>query len=164
RRAGLCGTPRADKFALRSFSAIPLPGAIQFMDSIAVLLVLLVLAIGVFAGWVLGSRPVADCKARHAERDGQAREHEAAFRKAVAELGEARIELATLKANAENFDKQIAQLNEARDHLLAQFKAAGGEVLSKAQEEFLKAAAERFGSAERANREAVKSLLDPVHQ
>jgi DNA recombination protein RmuC len=42
--------------------------------------------------------------------------------------------------------------------------ATGGEVLSKAQEEFLKAAAERFGHAESANKEAVKSLLDPVHQ
>ena len=31
-----------------------------------------------------------------------------------------------------------AMLNEAREDLLAQFKAAGGEVLSKAQEEFLK--------------------------
>jgi hypothetical protein len=37
-------------------------------------------------------------------------------------------------------------------------------VLSKAQDEFLKTAAERFGHAEQANKEAVKSLLDPVHQ
>ena len=134
------------------------------MDLISSLVVILALAVGGVAGWVLGSRPAADWKARHAQRDGEAREHEAAFRKAVAELGEARIELATLKANAENFDRQIQQLNEAREHLLAQFKAAGGEVLSKAQEEFLKAAAERFGNAERANKEAVKSLLEPVNQ
>ena len=134
------------------------------MDSIAILLVILALAIGAFVGWFLGSRPIADWKARHAERDGEAREHEAAFRRAIAELGDARIELATLKANAENFDRQIKQLNEAREHLLAQFKAAGGEVLSKAQEEFLKAAAERFGNAEKANKEAVRSLLEPVNQ
>jgi DNA recombination protein RmuC len=134
------------------------------MDSIAIALVILALATGAFVGWFLGSRPVADWKARHAERDGEAREHEAAFKRAIAELGDARIELATLKANAENFDKQIKQLNEARDHLLAQFKAAGGEVLSKAQEEFLKAAAERFGSAEKANKEAVAALLEPVNQ
>jgi DNA recombination protein RmuC len=37
-------------------------------------------------------------------------------------------------------------------------------VLSKAQDQFLKAAAERFGHAEQTNKEAVKSLLEPVHQ
>jgi DNA recombination protein RmuC len=134
------------------------------MDVIAVSLVILALVLGVLAGFFLGSRPIAEWKARHSQRDGEAREHEAAFRRAIAELGEARIELATHKANAENFDKQIAQLNEAREHLLAQFKAAGGEVLSKAQEEFLKTAAERFGNAEKANKEAVRSMLEPVHQ
>jgi DNA recombination protein RmuC len=134
------------------------------MDTTAVILVILALVIGSFVGWFLGSRPVADWRARHGERDAEAKEHEAAFKKAIAELGEARIELATLKANEENFDKQIKAMKEAREDLITQFKAAGGDVLSKAQEEFLKAAAERFGSAERANREAVKSLLDPVHQ
>jgi DNA recombination protein RmuC len=127
------------------------------MDSTAVILILVALAGGALLGWFLGSRPVADWKARHGEREEE-------FKRAVAELGDARIELATLKANAENFDKQIGQLNEAREHLLAQFKAAGGEVLSKAQDEFLKAAAERFGHAEQSNKAAVKSLLEPVHQ
>jgi DNA recombination protein RmuC len=127
------------------------------MDSTAVILILVALAGGALLGWFLGSRPAADWKARHGEREEE-------FKRAVAELGEARIELATLKANAENFDKQIGQLNEAREHLLAQFKAAGGEVLSKAQDEFLKAAAERFGHAEQSNKAAVKSLLEPVHQ
>ena len=127
------------------------------MDTTAVILVLVALAGGALLGWFLGSRPAADWKARHGEREED-------FKRAIAELGEARIELATLTANAENFDKQIAQLNQAREDLIAQFKAAGGEVLSKAQEEFLKAAAERFGHAEQTNKEAVKSLLDPVHQ
>jgi DNA recombination protein RmuC len=127
------------------------------MDTTAVILILVSLAGGALLGWFLGSRPAADWKARHTEREEE-------FKRAVAELGDARIELATLKANAENFDKQIQQMNEAREHLLAQFKAAGGEVLSKAQEEFLKAAAERFGHAEQTNKEAVKSLLEPVHQ
>ena len=127
------------------------------MDTTAVILILIALAGGALLGWFLGSRPAADWKARHTEREEE-------FKRAIAELGDARIELATLKANAENFDKQIQQMNEAREHLLAQFKAAGGEVLSKAQEEFLKAAAERFGHAEQTNKEAVKSLLEPVHQ
>ena len=134
------------------------------MDALALILIAVAVLAGIAVGWWLGSRPVADWKARHGERDAEAREHESQFKQAVAELGQARIEVATLTANAANFDKQIAQLNQAREDLVAQFKAAGGEVLSKAQEEFLKAAAERFGHAEQANKEAVKSLLDPVHQ
>jgi DNA recombination protein RmuC len=134
------------------------------MDPLVAILAVVALLVGIGVGWFLGSRPVAEWRARHGARDAEAREHEAQFKQAVAELGQARIELATLSANAENFDRQIAQLNQARADLIAQFKAAGGEVLSKAQEEFLKAAAERFGHAEQANKEAVKSLLDPVHQ
>jgi len=134
------------------------------VDLLAIVLAVVALLIGLAVGWFLGGRPVADWKSRHAERDAAAKEHEAQFKQAIAELGQARIEIATLTANAENFDRQIAQLNQAREDLIAQFKAAGGEVLSKAQEEFLKAAAERFGHAETANKEAVKSLLEPVHQ
>ena len=129
----------------------------------AVLVVVAVLA-GVALGWFAGSRPVADWKARHGERDEAAKAHEAQFKQAIAELGQARIEIATLTANAENFDKQIAQLNEARGELLNQFKAAGSEVLSKAQEEFLKRAEERFGNSEKSNKQAVAALLEPVNQ
>ena len=134
------------------------------MDLLVALVVIVALLIGLGAGWLLGSRPVAEWKARHGARDAEAKEHEAQFRQAVAELGRAQIENATLKANAENFDRQIAQLNEARADLLAQFKAAGGEVLSKAQDEFLKRAEEKFGSAEKTNKEAVAALLEPVNQ
>lgn len=134
------------------------------MDTSAVILILVALAAGGAIGWFVGSRPAADWKARHAERDGAAKEHEDNFKRAAAELGHAQIRIATLEANAENFDKQLTQLKEAREDLLAQFKVAGGEVLGKAQEEFLKRAEEKFGHAEKANKEAVKSLLDPVHQ
>ncbi len=134
------------------------------MDLLAVIFVIAALIAGIGLGWMLGSRPVADWQARHAERDAAAKEQEAQFRQAIAELGRAQIENATLKANAENFDKQIAQLNQAREDLLRQFKVAGGEVLSKAQEEFLKRAEEKFGGAEKANKEAVAALLEPVNQ
>jgi DNA recombination protein RmuC len=134
------------------------------VDPLAVVLLIVALGAGLALGWFFGSRPVADWKARHAERDAEAKEQEAQFKQAVAELGRAQIENATLRANAENFDKQLAQLNQAREDLLAQFKVAGGEVLSKAQEEFMKRAAERFGSSEKANKEAVAALLEPVNQ
>jgi DNA recombination protein RmuC len=134
------------------------------MNTAAVIFIVAALVLGGLIGWFLGCRPAADWKARHAERDGAAKEHEENFKRAVAELGEARIELATLKANAENFDKQLQQMKEAREDLLAQFKVAGGEVLTKAQEEFLKRAEEKFGHAEKANKEAVQALLQPVHE
>jgi len=134
------------------------------MSTTVILVAILAAAAGAVLGYVFGCRPVADWKARHAERDGAAKEHEENFKRAVAELGEARIELATFKANAENFDKQLHQMKEAREDLLAQFKVAGGEVLSKAQEEFLKRAEEKFGHAEKANKEAVQALLQPVHE
>ncbi len=134
------------------------------MDSSLAIPIIVAVIAGLAVGWFLGSRTAAEWKSRHAERDSAAKEHEENLKRAVAELGQAQIELATLKANAENFDKQLQQMKEAREDLLAQFKVAGGEVLTRAQEEFLKRAEEKFGHAEKANKEAVKSLLDPVHQ
>ena len=131
---------------------------------VVIALILVALLIGAAAGWFVGQRPVADWKTRHGERDAAAKEHEAQFKQAIRELGDARIEIATLRANAENFDKQIALLNQAREEMLAQFKATGGEVLSKAQDEFLKTAAERFGHSEKASEEKLKALLAPVDQ
>jgi len=120
------------------------------LDPIVIVIAGVALLIGLGIGWALWGRAVS------------ARESE--FKQAIAELGQARIEIATLKANAENFDKQIELLNKAREELLAQFKATGGEVLSRAQEEFFKHAQERFGHSEKASEEKLKSLLDPVHQ
>src|SRR5687768_14955452 len=120
------------------------------MMTAELILVGIALILGILIGWLLGSR-------RGTEREEE-------FKRAVKELADAQIENATLKANAESFDKQLELMRQAREDLIAQFKAAGGEVLSKAQEEFLKTAAERFGHAEQANKEAVRSLLDPVHQ
>ncbi len=121
------------------------------MDSpYSVIFVILGLLVGLVAGWVLGAR-------RGLQRDAE-------FKQAIKELADARIENATLKANAENFDKQLELMRQAREDLLAQFKAAGGEVLSRAQEEFLKRAEERFGTSEKANKEAVAALLEPVNQ
>ncbi|MXO60207.1 DNA recombination protein RmuC [Altererythrobacter salegens] len=127
------------------------------MDTTVAAFIVVALVIGLGAGWFLGNRPAAGLKADLAKREEE-------FKAAAAELGAAQIEIATLKANAENFDKQIAALKDAREDLLAQFKATGGEVLSKAQEQFLKAASERFGHAETASKEAVKALLQPVHE
>lgn len=127
------------------------------MDWAVALVVIAALVVGAVLGWLAGSRPLGPLGARLAETEEK-------FRTAVAELGQSRIEVATLTANAENFDKQIALLNSAREQLLAQFKATGGEVLSKAQEEFFRAASERLGHSEKASEEKLKALLAPVDQ
>src|SRR3990167_9711954 len=97
------------------------------MDPTLLALIALVigLAIGAGAGWFFGSRPVAELKARFEEREGE-------FKAAIAELGEAQIKLATLNANAANFERQMVQMREAREEMLAQFKAVGGEEIGRA--------------------------------
>ena len=131
---------------------------------LAIIALVIGLALGGGVGWYIGSRPASDLKAKLAESEatGAAREEE--FKRATKELGEAQIRIVTLEANAANFDKQLEQMREAREALVDQFKATSGEVLSKAQEEFLKRADEKFGSAEKANKEAVASLLKPVSE
>lgn len=113
-------------------------------------------------GWFIGSRPAADALAKLAELEAAAAEREREFKTAIKELGEAQIDLATLKANAANFDKQMTQMTAAREEMLTQFKALGSEVLSKSQEEFLKRADERFKQSEEAGEAKIKTLLQPV--
>jgi len=129
---------------------------------LTIIALVLGLAIGAGAGWFIGSRQAADTRAKLTEVEVVAAEREAEFKTAIKELGEAQIELATLKANAANFDKQMAQMKEAREEMLTQFKALGSEVLSRSQEEFLKRADERFKQSEEAGEAKIKTLLQPV--
>ncbi|MDF1834146.1 MAG: DNA recombination protein RmuC, partial [Alteraurantiacibacter sp. bin_em_oilr2.035] len=139
------------------------------MDTTVIFLVVLAILTGALGYW-LGARPLAGLQREKSalEERGVSLEERALaleddFKRAGAELGAAQIEIATLKANAENFDKQIDTMKAAKDDLLNQFKATGAEVLSRAQERFIADAAERFGHAEKANKEAVASLLKPVN-
>lgn len=129
---------------------------------LGIIALVLGLAIGGGVGWFIGSRPAQDLAARLKDVEAEADQQESEFKRAIAELGEARIEIATLQANASNFDKQMAQMREAREEMLAQFKALGSEVLSRSQEEFLKRAEERLGHSEKASEEKLKALLAPV--
>lgn len=151
-----------------------------------IILTVVALLLGLAAGWFFGSRPVADWRARFAARDGEARELDEKYRRAITELAGAserarlvddltgqiakvrderdRIgtELATLKANAAHFDEQKKLLLEAREELVKEFRNTGHAVLSKAQEAFLARATERFGHAEKSSEEKIKALLAPV--
>lgn len=158
------------------------------MDLVATITVLVALAIGALLGWFFGSRPVADWKARHEARDGEARELDEKFRRAIvelagatekacrsdgleAQLGELRREhhqaaaqLAELRANAAHFDEQKRLLLDAQEALRKEFENAGAKVLEGAQEVFLKRAQARFEESEKASAERLNTLLAPVGQ
>ncbi len=74
---------------------------------IAIIVLVLGLALGYFLGHRLGSAPVKDWQARHGERDAEAKELDAKFRKAIVDL-----ENATVRA--EPADAPDAELRESR--------------------------------------------------
>ncbi|MCB2050753.1 MAG: DNA recombination protein RmuC [Novosphingobium sp.] len=158
------------------------------MDSQLLSLIALITGICIGTGitWFFGSRPLADWRERFAARDAEARDLDGRFRRAVTELagaeeraaradalageltsvrdekGALATELATLKANAANFEEQKRLLVTAREELLKEFQNTGAAVLGKAQEDFLARANERFGHAEKSSEEKLKALLQPV--
>jgi DNA recombination protein RmuC len=119
---------------------------------------------GVALGWFAGSRPAAELRARLAENEAEAKALDERFRKAAAELGNASIELATLRAQAANFDEQKAGLLQAQASLKAEFEAAGAKILGQAQEVLLERAQQRFAQSEEKNEARIKALLEPVGQ
>ncbi len=126
--------------------------------------VLLALLLGGGLGWWLGGRQAAELRQRLAERENEAREQDGRFRQAIAELGDSRIEVATLRANAAHFEEQKAALIEAQDSLKREFEAAGAKILARAQEMFLVQAEQRLGHSEEKTAERLKTLLAPVDQ
>ncbi len=148
--------------------------------------ILSIIAAGAALGWFLASRPLADLRARLTAAEAAGAEGEAKFARAIAELGEARIEVAALgeraaradglaqqldAAREENarfraeraaFEEQKRLLEESRANLLKEFENTGAQVLNRAQEAFLKRAEERLGHSEKASEEKLKALLSPV--
>jgi DNA recombination protein RmuC len=98
-----------------------------------VILSLVTLVAGAVLGWFFASRPLGDLRARLAEAENAAGEKDAAFRRAVAELGEARIEVAGLKERAGQADGLLARLDTVQAERaelaqrLAALESAGAE-------------------------------------
>ncbi|MEL7447428.1 MAG: DNA recombination protein RmuC, partial [Pseudomonadota bacterium] len=118
------------------------------MDSAILLIVVMVVgaALGGAASWFFASRPVADLQERLDTRESE-------FKQAIAELGEAKVELSAVgeraaradglatdldKAREENaafraeragFAEQKRLLEESRDKLLKEFENTGAQVL-----------------------------------
>ena len=119
------------------------------MTVTALLFALIALAAGAALGWLLGSRPAADLRARLAASEGAGKDSDTRFRQSIAELGEAQIKLATLEANAASFAEQKAGLLTAQDSLKREFEAAGAKILTSAQEALMTRADARFASPRR---------------
>ena len=134
------------------------------MTVTALLFALIALAAGAALGWLLGSRPAADLRARLAASEGAGKDSETRFRQSIAELGEAQIKLATLEANAASFAEQKAGLLTAQDSLKREFEAAGAKILTSAQEALMTRADARFAQSEEKSAERLKALLAPVDE
>ena len=152
------------------------------MDPIlAILLVVAALVVGAVLGWFLGNRGVEGVRA---ERD--AREED--FKKAITDLAlasdrasrmgdlvaenetlrierdAARLDLATLKADARAFEARLEEFKAAKDMMAAQFAEVSNRLLGEAQNAFLARAQERFHQASDSNEVKIKALLAPVEQ
>ena len=89
----------------------------------AVIAIVALLA-GAGLGWFLGSRPVAEWKARHGERDAEARETEEKFRKAIVDL-----ENATVRAGrADALDAELRDVRRNHEAALDNLRRSNGEL------------------------------------
>src|SRR6476469_1078317 len=149
------------------------------MSTIAVVLIVAALLAGLALGWFFGSRPVADWRNRHGEREGECRvlneklsrmvpelatmsERAARADALAASLDVMREENSALKAREAGFAEKERLLEESRLNLLKEFENTGAKVLGAAQEKCLASAAERLGHSEKASKEAITALLQPV--
>ena len=149
------------------------------MDVLDVVLMIGALLVGLAAGWFVGSRPAADWRSRHGEREGECKALNEKLSRMVPELatmseraGRAdtlalsldalREENSALKAREAGFAEKERLLEESRVNLLKEFENTGAKVLGAAQEKFLATAAERLGHSEKASEEKLKALLEPV--
>ncbi|ANK13102.1 DNA recombination protein RmuC [Erythrobacter neustonensis] len=76
-------------------------------------LLFLGLVAGTAAGWFFASRPLVDLRTRLSETERNAAEREGEFKRAIAELGQARVEVASLKERAGQVDGLLVRLDAA---------------------------------------------------
>ncbi|MBR0551643.1 DNA recombination protein RmuC [Stakelama marina] len=149
------------------------------MDSVAVVLILVAIVLGVLIGWFLGSRGTAQARA---ERDARAEEFKAAIadlaraQEQAAEAGElrnaaerfreerdaARIESTKLRTRLEAEDERLKEFVGAREAMAGQFREVANNLLGEAQKSFLSRASDRFTEEGKANEAKLKALLSPV--
>ncbi len=155
------------------------------MDSTAILFVIAALALGALLGWLLGSRGsaagqgVADSlrlqlDAVREERDAHARsiellrsDHGVAIDKLRSEHHDLASRHAAANAAQEEreraFELRLAEITAAKEALGAQFAEVGGQLLERAQKQFLERADQRFKESEATSGKSLAAMLQPVH-
>jgi DNA recombination protein RmuC len=132
------------------------------MDPISLLLVVFALAVGAALGWLLASRQSSKAGATaellRLTLDEVTRERDSERGRANASAQD----LATLQADARNFEARMKELLEAKQQLTAQFHEVGAKLLSEAQKQFLERADSRFNQASEKSEAQLKALLQPV--
>src|ERR1043165_9241490 len=129
------------------------------MDSVTLLIIAALVAGGIALGWVLGKGRAGAV----AEERGKAAEQLRVDLAAAAGERDAAVrELATLQADARNFEARMKELIEAKEALTAQFHEVGAKLLSEAQRQFLERADARFNQAGEKSEAQLKALLQPV--
>ncbi|MGB7419195.1 MAG: DNA recombination protein RmuC [Erythrobacter sp.] len=125
------------------------------MDGTLFVVVALVagLVVGAVAGWFTGSRPVADWRARHAERDEAARDLDEKFRRAIVELENATVRAARADGLADELSKARAAHEQVADELRANNGALATELAT------LKEKAANFDEQKRLLIDAREALL-----
>lgn len=132
------------------------------MDASLIIVGLVALVLGSAIGWLLGARGGERGKAAaeslrlqldsvRDERDAARSSHEVAVR-----------DLATLQADARNFDARMKDLQDSKDALIRQMREVGDQLLERAQKDFLDKAGERFNEADKASQAKLQTLLQPV--
>ena len=130
------------------------------MDPIvAVVLAIFTLGIGLFLGWFVGR---AKASAQAEERGRAAEQLRATLDETSRQRDESVRELATLQADARNFEARMTELMAAKEALSAQFHEVGAKLLNDAQKQFLERADSRFNQASEKSEAQLKALLQPV--
>ena len=126
---------------------------------LAILAALATLTIGLALGWQIGrSRAGAIAEERGKEADRL----RVSLDEVMKERDQCVRDLATLQADARNFEARMADLLEAKEALSAQFHEVGTKLLSEAQKQFLERADSRFNQASEKSEAQLKALLQPV--
>jgi DNA recombination protein RmuC len=133
------------------------------MDAVVLIAAVIAgLLLGGVIAWLYASRDAASARQTvdtlRLQLDGVVKERDEA--RATSESASS--ELATLRADARNFEQRMKDLAESRDALIAQFRAVGDQLLEKAHKDFLEKAGERFCKADQQSELKLKALLQPV--
>ena len=130
------------------------------MDPVLLILLPVLLAAGIGAGWLLGARRSVAAE----ERAKQVPDLQAQLDEARAQREDALRQVATLEADARGFDARLKELAETKEILASQFNEIGSKLLKEAQQSLLEQAGQQFVKAGKESRSSLELLLKPVEE